>query len=191
MLQTSPLEAECKFRVPNADGLVAALGKLNATFVGSESHRDTYLRHPARDFRQTDEALRIREINGNPYITYKGPRLAGPIKIRPEIELSLVQGTVESWLQIWTNLGFEIAASVEKVRGIYEVEHLGRSLTVTIDSVKDLGDFAEIERIIQTSEAVDQAQEDILSLAEKLGLTQVEKKSYLGLLLQLRQRERT
>ena len=135
MSQSSPLEAECKFRVSNLERLVADLEKLRGEYLGQETHRDTYLRHPSRDFRETDEALRIREINGMPHVTYKGPRLAGPIKIRPEIELPLVESTVDGWLEIWTNLGFQIAATVHKTRRSYRIVHRGRELTVTLDNV--------------------------------------------------------
>ena len=91
MTNTS-MEAECKFRVSNVDETRASLERVGAVFLKREEHRDTYLRHPCRDFRSTDEALRIREIDGQPFITYKGPRLAGPIKIRPEIELPMSSG---------------------------------------------------------------------------------------------------
>lgn len=178
-----PLEAECKFRVDDAGLLEARLASVQATFIGTEHHCDTYLRHPSRDFRQTDEALRIREIDGEPHITYKGPREPGPIKIRPEIELPLVPNTAESWIQIWGHLGFQIAAKVEKHRSIYEVIYEGRKLTVTIDRVNHLGVFAEIERVLASREDVELAQRDILALAEQLGLHAIERRSYLGLLL--------
>lgn len=178
-----PLEAECKFRVEDASLLEERLASAQAVFRGTERHCDTYLRHPSRDFRQTDEALRVREIDGQPHITYKGPRQPGPIKIRPEIELPLVPTTTDSWLQIWTHLGFEVAAKVEKVRSIYEVIHDGRKLTVTIDRVSQLGTFAEIERVLANREETDLAQRDILALAERIGLTTIERRSYLGLLL--------
>lgn len=180
----SPLEAECKFRVSDIAYVKQNISSAGGEFLRRELHRDTYLRHPSRDFRQTDEALRIREINGEPWVTYKGPRLAGPIKIRPEIELPLAPKTVEQWLQIWTSLGFVIAASVEKEREIYRCTFESRELTVTLDSVTDLGEFAEVERVLDSAEEIQQAQSDILELAKKLGLKEIERKSYLGLLLQ-------
>jgi adenylate cyclase class 2 len=179
-----PLEAECKFRVENASHLEAKLAGIQAKFVAREHHCDTYLRHPARDFRVTDEALRIREIDGQPHVTYKGPRQPGPIKIRPEIELPLGPNTAAPWLQIWEHLGFQVAAKVEKHRDVYQVEQEGRSLTVTIDRVEKLGVFAEIERVVDSSEEAEAAQRDILALAERLGLDRIERRSYLGLLLE-------
>lgn len=179
------MEAECKYRVPDVQRTRARLNEIGAVFLRSETHRDTYLRHPSRDFRTTDEALRIREVDGEPFITYKGPRLAGPIKIRPEIELPMVAGTVEEWLKIWGHLGFVVALTVPKSREVYELKHSGRLLTITLDQVETLGAFTEIERIVHTSSEIEQAQADIQEVGKMLQLTEVEPRSYLGLLLKL------
>ena len=182
-MTTTPMEAECKFRVSDAAALRTQLTNLGAVFVKREEHRDTYLRHPSRDFRATDEALRIREIDGEPFITYKGPRLAGPIKIRPEIELPMVSGTAEDWLKIWLHLGFVVALTVPKTREVYWFEQNTRSVTITLDHVEPLGYFAEIERIVFTPTEIESAQQDIQEIGRMLGLSEVERRSYLGLLL--------
>ncbi len=179
------MEAECKYRVTDVERARTRLKEIGAVFLRLETHRDTYLRHPSRDFRSTDEALRIREVNGEPFITYKGPRLAGPIKIRPEIELPMVAGTVEEWLGIWGHLGFVVALTVPKSREVYELEHVGRLLTITLDQVESLGAFTEIERIVNSPSEIEQAQADIQEVGRMLQLTEVEPRSYLGLLLQL------
>ncbi len=182
-MTTTPLEAECKFRVQDAAILRIRLSELGAIYVKHEVHRDTYLRHPSRDFRATDEALRIREVDGEPFITYKGPRLAGPIKIRPEIELPMVAGTADDWLKIWGNLGFEVALTVPKTRELYTLEHSQRSVTIALDQVESLGYFAEVERIVRDSSEISLAQKDIQEVGNLLGLSDVERHSYLGLLL--------
>lgn len=182
-MTNSPLEAECKFVVSDLEAVRTKLENMNALFQRTEEHRDTYLRHPSRDFRQSKEALRIREVNGMPWVTYKGPKLSGPIKIRPEIELPLVPDTVEEWLRIWNSLGFQIAATVEKSRDVYSVQLNERALTVTLDTVQNLGTFAEIERILDSETEIQNAQKDIMRLASLLGLTEIETRSYLGLLL--------
>lgn len=179
----TPIEAECKFRVDSIDVTKYVLSKLDASFVASESHCDTYLRHPCRDFRSTDEALRIREIDGLPYVTYKGPRLAGPIKIRSEIELPMVPNTVPDWLKIWQSLGFVVAAQVRKTRQVYKLRFFEHDTIIALDRVATLGDFVEIEQILNSPQEVEPAQANILMLAEKLGLSNVEKRSYLGMLL--------
>lgn len=187
-MTSTPMEAECKFRVSDAASLRTQLNKIGAVFVKREEHRDTYMRHPSRDFRATDEALRIREINGEPFITYKGPRLAGPIKIRPEIELPMVPGTADDWLKIWEHLGFVVALTVPKSREVYSFEYCSRTVTITLDHVEPLGYFAEIERIVSEASEIEIAQQDIQAIGGMLGLLQVEPRSYLGLLLEHKSR---
>ncbi len=182
-MTTTPMEAECKFRVSNAVETRLRLERFGAVFLRREEHRDTYLRHPSRDFRETDEALRIREIDGETLITYKGPRLAGPIKIRPEIELPMVSGTMDDWLKIWGHLGFVVALMVPKTREVYALEHCSRSVTVTLDHVESIGYFVEIERIVFEKSEIELAQQDIQEIGRQLHLSQIEPRSYLGLLL--------
>lgn len=181
--ESNPLEAECKYRVDRLDETRLGLEQIAAQFVRQETHCDTYLRHPSRDFRSTDEALRIREIDGKPFVTYKGKRREGPIKIRPEIELPLVEGTVEDWLTIWSHLGFSIASQVKKTRDVYLLEFKSRPTHVTLDHVESLGYFVEIEQILHHADEIAIAQTDIQELAHQLKLTQVETRSYLGMLL--------
>ncbi|XZE20038.1 class IV adenylate cyclase [Pirellulaceae bacterium SH449] len=178
-----PLEAECKFRVVDQSQTKDKLIALGATFVRTEEHCDTYLRHPSRDFRVTDEALRIRQINEEAYVTYKGKRLEGPIKIRPEIELKLESSTIEGWFQIWENLGFERVRQVKKSREIYEISGEYGPMTVTLDEVFGLGFYAEIERILIDASQIAKAQSDIAALSSQLGLGDIEKRSYLSMLL--------
>ena len=180
----TPMEVECKFRVQDAIAIRKRLKDLGGVYLRREEHRDTYLQHPSRDFRKTDEALRIREVDGEPFITYKGPRLTGPIKIRPEIELPMVSGTVDDWLKIWGHLGFVVALTVPKTREVYTLEHCHRSVTITLDHVESLGYFSEIERMINDQCEIEQAQRDIQEVGQRLGLSQVESHSYLSMLLE-------
>ena len=182
-LATTPMEAESKYRVPDVEATRARLQEIGAVFLRLERHRDTYLRHPSRDFRSTDEVLRIREVDGSPFITYKGPRFAGPIKIRPEIELPMVAGTMEDWLKIWGHLGFVVALTVPKTREVYHLEFAGRSLTITLDQIESLGAFTEIERIVNSQSEIEQAQSDIQEVGKMLQLSELEPRSYLGLLM--------
>ena len=179
-------EVEQKFRLPVELAIEERLGQLDAKAIGIENHVDTYLRHPCRDFRETDEALRIRSINGVAWVTYKGPRLAGSVKIRPEIELPLALDTADAWLRIWQNLGFVVAAQVKKERQVFHANYLDTNFVVALDSVQELGRFAELELIIHDLSHRDHAQNQIQKLAEKLGLQMVERRSYLGMLLALR-----
>ena len=179
-----PIEIEGKYRIADVEHLLGRLRDVHAVALGFETHCDTYLRHPARDFRVTDEALRLRNLNGKMFITYKGPRLEGALKMRPELEIPLAEETFESWIRIWKSLGFDVVATVKKTRETFQVNALHSAVTVTIDSVDGIGTFAEVERVVENEQELVTARHDIEALATRLGLNTVEKQSYLSMFLE-------
>ncbi|MEB3805962.1 MAG: class IV adenylate cyclase [Desulfurococcales archaeon] len=136
-------EVEAKIRV-DCDGLEAILEKaleLGGRLVGRQREVDIYYQHPCRDFTETDEALRVRVIDGARYsLTYKGPRIddRGDIKKRVEIVVEIGRGDIEKLLE---EIGFRPMVSVSKDRTYIEL----RGATVTLDRVQRLGCFVEIE----------------------------------------------
>ena len=80
-------------------------------------------------------------------VTYKGPRLKGKMKTRPEIELPLSDGSLEQWLHIWLALGFTLVAEVRKEREAWSVAQGQATIQVTLDTVPEVGTFVEIEMI--------------------------------------------
>jgi adenylate cyclase class IV len=58
----------------------------------------------------------------------------------------------------------------------------GFAVTVCLDAVADLGDFAEVE-ILAEEDRLPAAQTVLATLAAELGLSAIEKGSYLGLVL--------
>ena len=139
-------------------------------FKHEEAHTDTYYNAPDRDFKKTDEALRIRENNGRTYLTYKGPKQSIKTKTRKELEIPVNEGIDE----ILIELGYRQAGIVEKTRRIYVLDEL----TVCLDDVKNLGTYIEIESNSPDDEG------KIFSLLDTLGIEKstCTLKSYLGLL---------
>ena len=66
--------------------------ELGATIEPPVVQVDQYFAHPARDFAQTDEALRLRRVGKQNFITYKGSKIDATTKTRREIELPLAPG---------------------------------------------------------------------------------------------------
>ena len=148
---------------------------MGAREVNTTVQRDTYYRHPGRDFAKTDEALRIREEEGRTTLAYKGPKLDPATKSREELQVPLVgPGEMGALL---LRLGFEPVAVVEKRRRTF---HL-RGLEVDLDEVKGLGTFLEVEAI--GCEDLAEGRERVLGLLRELGLSRLERSSYLELLL--------
>src|SRR5689334_8755809 len=85
-------EVEQKFPLPNTANTEAKLAELGAQFEPPIEQIDHYFRHPSRDFATTDEALRLRQVGPENFITYKGPKIDPATKTRRELELPLTDG---------------------------------------------------------------------------------------------------
>jgi adenylate cyclase class 2 len=181
-------EVEVKYRAVDHDRLVRELARLGAEGLGSVDQEDTYLNHPSRDFAVTNEAFRVRRIGGENRITYKGPKHEGPTKTREEIEISFADGPEEfaNLVRLFENLGFRRVAAVRKRREGYRLRFEGHDLEVALDRAEGLGDFAEIEAIAADSADLPLAQRAVLDLAIRLGLHDVEPRSYLRMHLEAR-----
>ncbi len=179
-----PWEVEQKFVVSDVQAIIDRLSELNASELQTELHIDTYLAHPCRDFRLTDEAFRLRQFNSEACVTYKGKRLPGNVKTRPEIELAIRQADVPQWLEMMQHLGFVPKPEVRKTRRIFTLGDANkRPFTIALDEVLNLGSFAEIELLVSDAAMLEEARSRIEGLAQSLGLTQVQQRSYLSLLL--------
>jgi adenylate cyclase class 2 len=180
------IEVEQKYHVTGVDALAASLEGLGARHVSTQTHVDTYFNHPCRDFADSREALRLRRVDGVPMVTYKGQPAAGGIKAREELEWRLDPGDPDGSRTetLWKRLDFRQVASVRKVRRTFEMPPPWSSFAVVIDRVDSLGDFAEIELIVDRPEEIEQARDRIGDLADQLKLSRAEPRSYLTLLLE-------
>jgi adenylate cyclase class 2 len=178
-------EVELKFPIADADEMTLQLLARGARRGGVVRQSDLYFQHPCRDFRQTHEALRLRKTVDGLRITYKGPIIDSRTKMRRELELPVGRdpGDFNQFRELLTILGFEAVRGVEKTRAVYDLMWEGRQLELAVDAVDGLGTFLEIESMASDSDR-DAARDAILQLAEKLGLKDPEKRSYLQLLIQ-------
>ncbi len=161
--------------------------------LGTVQQSDQYLIHPQRDFRETDEALRIRVVKSagceiDSYLTYKGARLkkgpqADEFKTREEIEIPMASG-VEQQLrlsEIMLALGFRLAPLVKKTRERIRIQYQGWSVEFALDQVEGLGSFLEME-VVTEFERVAEAQEILSQIATKMKLSGPITDSYLEML---------
>ena len=179
-------EVELKFRVADPLELGRRLADRGATVEAPVAHEDVYFAHPSRDFASTGEAFRIRGEGEANRITYKGPKWSGPTKTREEIEIEFAEG-LESrgeLRQVFERLGFAVVATVRKRRTAHQLRVGGRELTVAVDEAESLGDFAEVEALVDVEADLGPAQNAVLDLARDLGLTELESRSYLRMILE-------
>lgn len=179
-----PLEVELKFPLDNREALVAHLTAQGVAFQPPQREIDQYFQHPSRDFRLTDEAARLRSIGEENRLTYKGPKLDTETKTRQEIEFPLGPGSENRQLAMhWLEaIGFTPVAVVTKTRTLGMMAWEGHEVTLSLDSVDDLGEYLELEVLAEPAE-FEAAKAALISLATSLGLQTSERRGYLHLLL--------
>jgi adenylate cyclase, class 2 len=178
------VEVEIKYPAPATGNFEQQISNMGAKFVAERLECDQYFNAPDRDFGQTDEALRIRQVGDAVKFTYKGPKRDQLTKTRTEIEVSVAgegQGA-RSLAEILTCLKYRPVGVVEKRRRIYQLPLHEFTAEISLDSVSGLGSYVELE-IVVPEEKVDAARTALLELAGKLGLNQAERRSYLELIL--------
>ncbi|WP_010584566.1 class IV adenylate cyclase [Schlesneria paludicola] len=178
-------EVELKFRLERAQDVEAAVLALGACEHAPVSHCDRYFNHPSRDFRTTDEAFRIRSVDGSNAVTYKGPKIGTVAKTRHEIEVGFDHGpdSLQKLDEIVRMLGFRFVREVRKSRRTFTLDVSGRDFELALDDVPGLGPFLEIE-LIAEADGRDAAEKAVWELAGKLGLSVPETRSYLDLLIE-------
>jgi adenylate cyclase class 2 len=169
------LEIEIKAYCDDHDSIIKKIIFLNGKFIRQVAERDIYFKHPSRDFALTDEALRIRHKRDISVLTYKGPKLSNRSKTRIEHEIEF--SDPDSMIDILYNLGFGIAGEINKMRNIYNINEI----EVCLDKVEDLGNFVELEKRSMDKE---RGEKELFDLADELGLSRFERKSYLELMLE-------
>ena len=177
-------EVEKKYWVNDFDSCINAVKELGGEFSDPVEQADQYFQHPARNFTETDEVLRLRMSNSDNYITYKGARIDATTKTRHELELPLASGnsTFQDFTELLSLLGFTPIMTVRKKRCKAHIQWNDRDVEICLDEIDQLGTFIELET---TSDAqnLDAAKSVLVSLAEHLSLDRDERRSYLELLL--------
>jgi adenylate cyclase class 2 len=170
------IEVESKFRSPGNDKVEKTLTHLGAKKIASVDIEDVYFAHPSRDFGKSDEALRLRKIDGTAELTYKGPRMhSDSTKAREEVTLKTDNPLTAQ--RIIERLGFKEFCSVRKKRSSYVLD----KLRVDVDEVEGLGEYVELEVLTESPERAEQ----LVELARKeLSLDKLEKRTYLELLIE-------
>ena len=178
------LEIEQKYANADFAAIEQCLAAWGVTAHEDEEETDDYYNAPDRDFRQTDEAFRLRRIGAKNCLTYKGPKRAAAVKIRTELEVPLPDGdhAAAQFAQLLTHLGYRFVATVKKRRRTYKFRREPFAVAVCLDEVAGLGRFAEVE-IVAPEEQQDAAHTLLTQLGNELHLFDVERRSYLGLIL--------
>lgn len=151
---------------------------------------DTYYNAPDRDFKKTDEALRIREHRtpegAKVLVTYKGPKLDALSNTRTEFETRVEDG--DTLRSILGALGFAVILEVRKQRREYAGSGPFENTCLCLDEVQGLGSFLELEYCAEDGvgeEERDSIRDRLLSLLDELEIPRLNltRQSYLELLI--------
>jgi adenylate cyclase, class 2 len=177
-------EVEQKFPLTDQPAIATKLASLGVKFGPPIHQIDHYLNHPARNFAATDEALRVRQVGEQNFITYKGPKIDLTTKTRREIELPLPTGQqmAEHFLELLAALGFRPVATVRKVRKLGHCPWMEHAVEIAWDEVDALGAYLELE-ISADDKTLAAATAALKSFADHLGIGPGETRSYLELQL--------
>ena len=191
------IEVEIKVRISNPELMRIKFKKNQGVYKFSLVHEDTYFNMPKglRDFKQTDEALRLRKslkfnINENNkdqeieyFLTYKGKKIDISTKTREEIDLIIED--LEKMKKILNILGFQKVLTVKKERELYEFEFKNYSIEALIDYLPILKQhFIEVEYLTDSLEKIEESQKILFDFLNLLGIKKEESisKSYLELI---------
>lgn len=170
------LEIEVKVRADH-EKVKELLSEIGADLIGVQKHCDTYFNAPHRDFASTDEALRIRSVDGRSVMTYKGKKLDSVSKTREEFETEVDGSNARS---ILLALGFEESGIVRKKREIFKYENM----KICLDKVGTFGEFMEVEIVAESD--IETHRQTIFTFLEKLGISENDsiRTSYLEIVLE-------
>lgn len=171
---------------------------MNGVYKLSLFHEDTYFNMPKelRDFKKTDEALRIRKsiefqkINNDlekkfikSYLTYKGKKIDSLTKSRRELEINVSDGI--QLKEILKSLGFREIFTVKKERELYEFDYKENVVEALIDYIPILKEyFIEVEIQVERENELNEAREVLFSFLNLFGIEREDsiRKSYLELI---------
>ncbi|MHA1409267.1 MAG: class IV adenylate cyclase [Candidatus Odinarchaeia archaeon] len=174
------IEVEVKIKLDDKNRFLENIKKFGAIKLQSQVEEDIYFQHPLRDFSKTDEALRIRKVDGKFTLTYKGPKLGEMTKTREEINVYIEDG--ERMKNLLVKLGFKHLQKITKKREIYRLGEI----EIFVDHVDGLGDYVEFEILTTDKNEISLNEKKIFNLLSQVGLgdEKLITKSYLELILE-------
>ena len=167
------------------DDILAKASSYGYAFEYELTENDIYMNGADRDFRKTDEALRIRETENVTlgekfaYITYKGPKIDEVSMTRKELEVQASDAkTAQALLE---ELGFHAVFHVLKQRRKF----VRGDVSLYLDRVEGLGLYLELEQLALDDENYDSALGGIFECLKQLGIPEMslERRSYLEMLM--------
>ncbi|MBS4013661.1 MAG: class IV adenylate cyclase [Bacteroidetes bacterium] len=154
------IEVEIRAKVDNFDNIKNKLGEIKAALQGSIHQIDKIFGHPM--FLDSKNMIieggivpRIRSINNKYLLEFKEIR-----RTSGGIELSSELNNIGLGVEFLNKLSFKEAFTIDKKRESYKY----KNFVIDLDNVDKLGNFIEIERIVNLPEEKDSARQECINL---------------------------
>ncbi|MCY0850150.1 class IV adenylate cyclase [Sulfuracidifex metallicus] len=134
-------EIKMKLKSPSLNDLERELQQRSIPIISTEEQEDIYFNYKYRNFKQSDEAIRLRKIGNKYELTYKGPKQGSFGKSREEITISISNTDISNIRIIMERIGLYETFIVKKIRKNFKIE----KFIISLDRVEGLGEFIEIE----------------------------------------------
>ena len=163
------VEVEVKLKIDSVDLIEKKLVEIGFKKGQILQEIDYYYNGVDRDFRQSGEALDgsavVADRPGEPLIqmTYKGPKLDNVSMSRVEHQVNI--DDFETMQSILSSLGYKPVMPVMKLRR----ELFSEEMAACVDTVDGLGDFLELEIIVDTENQREDALNKISDVLSQLG----------------------
>lgn len=186
------VEVEIKLKIDSVELIEKKLVGIGFKKVQKLQETDYYFNGVDRDFRKSGEALRLRVTKsldgsailadrpGEPLVqmTYKGPKLDSVSMSRIEHQVNI--DDFETMRAILISLGYKQVFPVQKIRSMLFSE----TMAACVDTVDGLGDFLELEIIVDNENQREDALNKISDVLKQLGyvISDTTTVSYLSML---------
>lgn len=178
------IEVEIKLPISDRQAVEQGLKKIGFEFGDLVKESDIYFNSEVYDLKKRDMALRIRSCENmtkgksETVVTYKGPKMDAISMTRKELETEVADARV--FQEMLSGIGFYPVCPVIKLRQYYHLENV----TACVDQVENLGDFLELEVIVEKEEEREAALVQIKDILKILGhnFSETTRTSYLSML---------
>ena len=179
------VEVEIKIKINDIEQLKEKLEEIEFQEEKIVLESDVYYTAAHHDFKKLDEALRVRTIENQrtkektSVITYKGAKMDNKSMTRNELETEVKDAGICK--NILESVGFCPVPPVEKVRQYFHKDEV----TACVDEVRNLGDYLELEIIVDNENQRETALGKLEVLLKELGYSMKDttRISYLSMLM--------
>lgn len=179
-------EVEIKAWVRDLPELESRLRHIGGAVSQKFDKADKYFRYREKSRNQD---VRIREVSDQSFVTFKDKTLSRGLEVNKEYEFSVSDS--EAMQELLLRLGAQFLVEKRKLGRSWKIP--GRDLNIEISDVVGLGNFIEVESIVdpegllekQKDAAISQSESEIRELLSILGINEndIETRTYTSMLL--------